>query len=914
MADERKGTIETDFNTPLKPEEQVRFAAWKQQYAPQDSGADYDLRGAFLAGVTPAANGHFPDQFKKPNHETFSNESQYAPDAPAKAGSWNGEIYTPNPSNGLSAFQQSTLDPFKVDLFDTQSRKPVNAPSFQDIEDGIKNGKYGYGETKYINIIDNSGNVSHTTGEYLQSALNNGFRMETPNEGQIREEVQRNKGFGGDARVALLQLADEAALGIPETIFDSLADPLVVAKKEAVKQDHKIANALGGIAGTALSLELGSPLFKGAEYLGKGAEAAITGTRAIETAKALEVGTGLARAGMPAEQAIKVAPGIARGILGKTIGMGVEGGVIAAPQALTEAALGDQEAAAEHLVAGFGLGAALGFGSGIVKTALQHAPGLSEIANIQAVRSLNPNEKAAKAIRSLPGGEDALGAALNKNNLVRKVGEPLADYAGRINQARQETGSRVSDLYTKLDSVAAGETGIRSPKEIVDQFRSDVINPLRSKLGQKNIVRKLEDTAKEFQELAGDHPLSFKDLHTRRGELDDQIWKEGAIGITDSTKQELKKFRDIVTDELEKKGDKVASKHNWDFKTDLDKSNLLYRQLKIASSAGDKMVDSSIKNRSFSPSDYGIGIGSTVAGIATGNPWAIIQGMGTAAGHKWLRENGNAATARILHFLAQQSEQKGLLAAEAALKAGADKIDTIPSILTRLSKKRAAGAVLASTIRASQHDKMIDRLNELMADPEGFQQSLDVIGQHLTNGGAPNVGDLWKQKVSNTLSYLHDSAPRQALSSSPFAQAAQKPTDQEMASWGRKLEVADDPYRVLQHLANGSLHPDHIEALQKTNPATKKLMTQKVKQFETSGKAKQLPWETRQQLAMLTGESYDKSPPASFYQAVYSNYQNSKGVSKANNKLQTMPSQQTDLGRLTTGDTGAGGKERRRLR
>ncbi len=33
------------------------------------------------------------DQFKKVNHETFSDESQYAADEPALAGHWNGEAY-----------------------------------------------------------------------------------------------------------------------------------------------------------------------------------------------------------------------------------------------------------------------------------------------------------------------------------------------------------------------------------------------------------------------------------------------------------------------------------------------------------------------------------------------------------------------------------------------------------------------------------------------------------------------------------------------------------------------------------------------------------------------------------------------------------------------------------------------------
>lgn len=67
------------YDTALSPSEEKQFESWKQQYAPNDTGADYDLRGAFKAGVKPDGDrGHFPDTFKKPNHPTFSVESQYS--------------------------------------------------------------------------------------------------------------------------------------------------------------------------------------------------------------------------------------------------------------------------------------------------------------------------------------------------------------------------------------------------------------------------------------------------------------------------------------------------------------------------------------------------------------------------------------------------------------------------------------------------------------------------------------------------------------------------------------------------------------------------------------------------------------------------------------------------------------------
>lgn len=72
------------------------FEAWKQRYAPNDSGYDYDFRGAYEAGLTPGPNGHWADTFKRPWHPTFSIESKYATGEDARfAGRWDGETFIP---------------------------------------------------------------------------------------------------------------------------------------------------------------------------------------------------------------------------------------------------------------------------------------------------------------------------------------------------------------------------------------------------------------------------------------------------------------------------------------------------------------------------------------------------------------------------------------------------------------------------------------------------------------------------------------------------------------------------------------------------------------------------------------------------------------------------------------------------
>lgn len=104
------------YETALTPVEERQFQTWKARNAPSDSGDDYDLRGAFKAGLKPdPRTGHWPDTFKKPNHPTFSNQSQYAVGADAaKAGRWDGEKFvspsTTEPDNFSAIAMQKMLE------------------------------------------------------------------------------------------------------------------------------------------------------------------------------------------------------------------------------------------------------------------------------------------------------------------------------------------------------------------------------------------------------------------------------------------------------------------------------------------------------------------------------------------------------------------------------------------------------------------------------------------------------------------------------------------------------------------------------------------------------------------------------------------------------------------------------------
>jgi hypothetical protein len=98
------------YNTKLTPAEEAAFQSWGAQRAAMTNGRnpaldtyDYDMRGFWKSGQAFAADtGHAGDEFKKPNHPTFSTFSNYHGQDGHQGGTWgggqDGEPWTFTPS------------------------------------------------------------------------------------------------------------------------------------------------------------------------------------------------------------------------------------------------------------------------------------------------------------------------------------------------------------------------------------------------------------------------------------------------------------------------------------------------------------------------------------------------------------------------------------------------------------------------------------------------------------------------------------------------------------------------------------------------------------------------------------------------------------------------------------------------
>jgi hypothetical protein len=119
------------YDTPLTPEQMRAFLQWRSRLPQNLRGSeDYDLQGAYLGAAGQAANGHLPDTWKKPNHMTFSAESQYS--APGhEGGRWvdagNGKwVFFASPENMRQHDPATIVDYFRNSEPDASVLLPIN--------------------------------------------------------------------------------------------------------------------------------------------------------------------------------------------------------------------------------------------------------------------------------------------------------------------------------------------------------------------------------------------------------------------------------------------------------------------------------------------------------------------------------------------------------------------------------------------------------------------------------------------------------------------------------------------------------------------------------------------------------------------------------------------------------------------
>lgn len=342
--------LATPYDTQLNAPEESKFQAWKQQYAPSDSGADYDLRGAFKAGLTPdPKTGHWPDTFKKPNHPTFSDQSQYASAAPEKAGHWEGDKFIPPAAAAVAPAPVEPQQPGVVGhvageaLFQTVLRPAADL------------NRLGYA------IIGEKGGIFDTPEKYKARRIEGGLYGATrlPAE-HLKEDLPHHflewLGAGGPSNPTATVdfLGQQGGAEAISTAASPLEGALLttgpgraiwglgVAARTVSGGADALADAVEGVAGITV---LGRDLWKAGKLLKQGMGPVTAAEKEYVASKAAtKEAAGTAEKAQQAVEALKVRVGQARE---------QAGAVAASAEAIARenvtAAVKEHEAAIEHL-------------------------------------------------------------------------------------------------------------------------------------------------------------------------------------------------------------------------------------------------------------------------------------------------------------------------------------------------------------------------------------------------------------------------------------------------------------------------------------------------------------------------------------------------------------------------------------
>lgn len=622
-------------------------------------------------------------------------------------------------------------------LFNTKTREREDIDDPEALQNALLSGTHSYAAGVQVSGVDPDGKPVNIPAESVADAISRGYKVNTSSQNAVEKYVSENKGVGGAAKVFLSQAVDEAAMGIPEMIYESKGDPLEVAKREALKKEHELANAAGGAAGFAGSLFVGGPLWK-------------AGAKAGEKTAAVLAEKILAKsAGQVSERAAKrVARDFLAKSAAKSAGGAVEGAIVSSPIAITEAMLGDPEAAAESLLAGVGIGGLFG-GAGAmgsqfksmakdtaivrklrskVDDTLRTGDGLdkrlADAANEKYFEALDPKKHHLKRVSANEELEDEFGNAISlvSSRDTKKIGATLreegimeglpdiGEIAGRIQTRSRELADDVAQTFKRLDDTY-GQNALVDLDEVVSSIEKNVLPKLQK---NKAIHAEISRFKKELEILKSPKPafspdeinaIDFGDLsglvdglpHTPGNKLSlaeantlkgDYQRKIGDTAITES-----KTFKDLLNEVPKEINRQIRSKIGSIDKAELDQ--LIRTQKKLGNlRAAEKIA---VDRAEASVSNNDMGLTSFISGVGGAAMFdggmSLIAGLGAGLGREFTRRHGDLLIAK------SYDKVGGLLFAEQAMKRTAQKIDEVPKLLKRMSS--GASETLSVSKRAS---------------------------------------------------------------------------------------------------------------------------------------------------------------------------------------------------------------------
>jgi hypothetical protein len=426
-----------------------------------------------------------------------------------------------------------------ADLFHAPSGQVVTVPDEQ-VPDLYQSGEYALPEGP-VAVQSPSGKVGMLPPEQALDAFKQGFKYMGPEAvQQIKDQQTYGEGIANQAKAAIGGFASAATFGLSDLAARKL-NPQFANEDAKVRAANPGSSLAGNLLGGAAAIAGGGAA---AEALGLGGSAA---------AEATGIGGKLAN-------------------LGTRIATDAVGGAaLGGGQAISEAALGDKDLTAEHLVSQMGVGALFGGATGLglwgagealspvlekaqgaitdVRDALgkwsQDANPATSIRNVTAAydKAFQGIDGISKEMRDFNGPGEGIRENEAQSMLAKTDAEPIRkDLLSRINDAY----GTLTDMADQPDKYSSGM--IKKAQAVVDDLADDVkkapdayslrvaardaVKDLgkRSSFGKNIADANSADTAAEIQGIYG----SLKDHITNPNLYGAQAARESAIREAES--------------------------------------------------------------------------------------------------------------------------------------------------------------------------------------------------------------------------------------------------------------------------------------------------------------------------------------------------------------------------------------------
>lgn len=769
-------------------------------------------------------------------------------------------------------------------------------------------------------VLNEYGSPVEVTPDEAAALLQQGYTLESPEQAAVRAERAQYETPGEALITGAEGLASGATLGLSDVaLAEALGDEYRTGRERrerlfpTLSTGSEVAGALAPLllseGATAPSLIgrgarlLGSPV-RGAAALGRGAETLAGG----------------ALRGIGLEGKSILGSGVLRGIETGAGGL-VEGGLYGAGQALSEAALapgGNYDKLAEKLWAGakqgMSLGAigagGLGFMAGATARGVERGfSKLSGAKGLQSIVARFADDQTARALGATSADINNLGktlaqrekglelmardireGTLKDGTRLFKAGDNAEELAERVGKAQKEIGEELGAFRKQVnDFIETTRPDLRTDVRGVVSEIDNISAPLKAtgipELVQrgKKLDRTFASLRKQIQGANNNAVMSLDDLTKWRQNLDNVLFPKRAGGLRSGGlpppppvhKAELEQARAVLERKIEDTVERAVKEMPGDQAGRYEFLKGKYRSYKQATQIAEGAANRELGGRAFKLSDYITGAAGVAGTVASGAFGGLVASGGLAIANKLARERGSSVLAVMADRLAKAdgrigSGVRGYFKRASDIRRGLTSGAVGQEVEARSRVDQSLGRK-PSEPRVAAYRRKVDEIARFNANPvAGMEARLGTKFPKV----APSTAIAMTTVATRGMQFLQSKVPTPAADpSDPYTHLhPPEPTPTEMAKFSRYVQVVDDPLSVIDELEQGTLAPEHTEALKSVYPGIYEDMQGRVLAEISQAKAPP-PVDQRMQLGILLDIPTDKALRPTSILAAQSAYQ-----------------------------------------